>query len=111
MYGFSVSGMTLHFNYCCGSFSSIELVPSDTCDEMMGEQKCCSDFQLHASNDDATFSKPLELIKFQAEAFPITPLCVFYIESTLMKEKSFFFRFETPPLQRPVYLKNRVLLI
>ncbi|MBX2938755.1 MAG: hypothetical protein KF880_01645 [Ferruginibacter sp.] len=68
MYSFSVSGMTLHFNYCCGELSSIELIPTENCNQEDEPVTCCSELEVQASLDDATHSKTFEFFKLCCEA-------------------------------------------
>lgn len=110
MFGFSISGMTLHFNYCCGELNSIELTPSENCEGMMGNQPCCSEFELQASVDDATHFKPFELLKFISEVqTPFEFLLLPGDESVIQQQ------FSPPPaipLQKyPLYLLKREWLI
>lgn len=74
MYSFSVSGMTLHFNYCCGELSSIELIPTENCNTDEDPVACCSELEVQASLDDATNSKTFEFFKLCCEALSCTHL-------------------------------------
>lgn len=60
--------MTLHFNYCCGELSSIELIPSENCSQEDEPVTCCSELEVQASLDDATHAKTFEFFKGCCEA-------------------------------------------
>lgn len=110
MFGFSISGMTLHFNYCCGELSSVEITPSENCDGMMGDKACCSEFELQASVDDATHFKPFELLKFVGEKHEPNEFLLVPDDVILLQQY-----YSTPhkvPLQKyPLYLLKREWLI
>lgn len=49
LYGFSSTGMTLHFHYCCGKLAKVELTPvKDTCgkEHKNSKKPCCDEKQL-----------------------------------------------------------------
>lgn len=107
MYSFSVSGMTLHFNYCCGELSSIEFIATENCNEDSDPVACCSELEVQASLDDATHAKTFEFFNL-------------LFESQLPQEISFNPSYSYIPRiihaydysclkpDRPLYLLNRV---
>lgn len=59
LYGFSSTGMSLQFHYCCGKLKTVEVSLSQTTSEhkcgmehKMGSKKCCQTKLLISSQDD-----------------------------------------------------------
>jgi hypothetical protein len=113
LYGFSVTGMTIQFNYCCDELVGVELVPSnDHCDEENNVDACCKAIHVHPINDIPTTLKNDEVQKKIQVVLPSPQVLV--VEPIIIPEtviNDFPKVSDLFVYPRPLYLLHRVWLI
>lgn len=121
VYGFSATGATLHFHFCCGKLDDISLVPAGEAACKMKEaepqkahcakmakpaekKNCCDEKQVSFKVKDVHAHSQAQAVKMLAAAYTVPkpqagfdavtePLASSYIEPTI---------FAPPPLLRPL---------
>jgi hypothetical protein len=104
IYGANVSGMTLHFHYCCGKLKSIDLnAATKNCfglmDHNMSKKKCCDNKQLTISIK--TDQKPVNALQLPFSSVAVksySPL--FQITAPISTARLIPEVFAPPPLQK-----------
>lgn len=117
VYGLSSTGMTLHFQYCCGKFEKIDLVPISTknCAGDNGikeaNKKCCDDKEVHLKiSSDQSASKILLAASYPIEIKTAQP--DFFLCNPLETKKLLPEVFAPPPLSPlPLFILNSVFRI
>jgi hypothetical protein len=106
VYGFSATGATLHFHYCCGKLDKVSLQPAaKKCGGMAHRdgKKCCDEKQVSFKVKDAHSFAQAAKISFAAFTLPQSfqweqpsePLAVRHLEPTI---------FAPPPLAQSLHI-------
>lgn len=104
VYGFSVTGMTISFHYCCGKLKSVDWVPAaeKACGtkHKMGSKPCCETKQINNKQKSEQeqvllFAKQVKLI---SEA--LRPVAALVVENRISRQLSPV-AFAPPPLSSP----------